>query len=205
MQPGTLNVTRQPLVDRNKDLLPPLHIKLGLIKQFVKALDHGGKTFQEIRLMFPKLSDAKIKGGIFVGPQVKTMLQSEKLESVMTKVEKEAWIAFRDVVHGFLGNNKDPNYKQLVSKLIEKFRTLGCRMSLKIHFLHSHLNFFPENLGDFSEEQGERFHQDIATMEKRYQERWNTVMMGDYIWSLIRNEESDHYRKARSSTSSKHF
>ena len=111
-------------------------IKLGLVKQFVKALDFGGETFQEIRLMFPKLSEAKIKGGIFVGPQVKAMLKSEKLERAMTKVEKEAWCAFRDVVCGFLGNYKDPNYKQLVAKLIENFKKLGCRMSLKNNFRH---------------------------------------------------------------------
>ncbi|UYV68012.1 Transposase [Cordylochernes scorpioides] len=43
-------------------------------------------------------------------------------------------------------------------------------MSLKIHFLHSHLDFFPDNLGAVSDEHGERFHQDISSMEKRYQE-----------------------------------
>ncbi|UYV84383.1 hypothetical protein LAZ67_X001983 [Cordylochernes scorpioides] len=42
-------------------------------------------------------------------------------------------------------------------------------MSLKIHFLHSHLDFFPNNLGAVSDEHGERFHQDISSMEKRYQ------------------------------------
>ena len=42
-------------------------------------------------------------------------------------------------------------------------------MSLKIHFLHSHLDFFPDNLGDVSDEQGERFHQDISVIEIRYQ------------------------------------
>ena len=41
-------------------------------------------------------------------------------------------------------------------------------MSIKVHCLHSHLDRFPENLGDFSEEQGERFHQDIKVMEERY-------------------------------------
>jgi hypothetical protein len=40
--------------------------------------------------------------------------------------------------------------------------------SQKIHFLHSHLNFFPPNLVAVSDEHGERFHQDISTMEKRY-------------------------------------
>jgi len=43
---------------------------------------------------------------------------------------------------------------------------MGCNMSLKIHFLESHLDFFPENLGEVNDEHSERFHQDIMTMEK---------------------------------------
>ena len=39
--------------------------------------------------------------------------------------------------------------------------TTLARMSLKMHFLHSHLEFFPENNGDVSDEHGERFHLDI--------------------------------------------
>ncbi|MEL7005851.1 MAG: hypothetical protein AAFN93_24445 [Bacteroidota bacterium] len=50
LQPGKLNVIREPLVEPAKVLLPPLHIKLGLIKQFVKALDHGGETFQALQV-----------------------------------------------------------------------------------------------------------------------------------------------------------
>ncbi|GFU74235.1 HTH_Tnp_Tc3_2 domain-containing protein [Trichonephila clavipes] len=46
-------------------------------------------------------------------------------------------------------------------------------MSVKVHFLHLHLDYFPENFGAVSEEQGERFHQDIKEMERRYQGRWN--------------------------------
>ena len=44
-------------------------------------------------------------------------------------------------------------------------------MSFKLHFLNSQLDYFPENLGAVSEEQGERFHQDIKEMERRYQGR----------------------------------
>ena len=68
---GMYNVIREPLVSWEKVLLPPLYIKLGLVKQFIKALDFE-EVFQEICLMFPRLSDAKIKGGIFVGPQIGT-------------------------------------------------------------------------------------------------------------------------------------
>lgn len=42
-------------------------------------------------------------------------------------------------------------------------------MSHKIRFLYSHPNFFPENLGAVSDEQGERFHQDAQNIEARYQ------------------------------------
>ena len=63
-------------------------------------------------------------------------------------------------------------------------------MSIKIHFLHSHLDKFPSNLGAVSDEQGERFHQDIKVMEERYQGRWNINMMADYCWSLKRDMPS---------------
>ncbi|GBP75852.1 hypothetical protein EVAR_53925_1 [Eumeta japonica] len=39
-------------------------------------------------------------------------------------------------------------------------------MSIKIHFLHLHLDRFPQSLGNFSDEQGERLHQDLRTMKK---------------------------------------
>jgi len=39
-------------------------------------------------------------------------------------------------------------------------------MSLKVHFLHSYLDYFPENLEDLSEEQRERSHQDMKEMER---------------------------------------
>jgi hypothetical protein len=39
-------------------------------------------------------------------------------------------------------------------------------MSLKVHFLFSHLNLFLKNLGAVSEEQGERFDQDIKQTKR---------------------------------------
>ena len=67
-------------------------------------------------------------------------------------------------------------------------------MSMKVHYLHSHLDHFPENLGHFSDEQGERFHQDLKTMEERYQGHWNENMLADYCWCLIR--DMAHRRKS---------
>ena len=57
-------------------------------------------------------------------------------------------------------------------------------MSIKLHFLHGHLINFPENTVAASDEQGERFHQDLKVMEERYQGRWDVHMMADYCWSI---------------------
>ncbi|GFV21849.1 uncharacterized protein TNCV_4525361 [Trichonephila clavipes] len=68
-------------------------------------------------------------------------------------------------------------------------------MSVKVHFLYSHLDYFPENFGAVSEEQVERFYQDIKEMEHRYQGRWNVNMMADYCWMLKRENSQEHSRK----------
>ena len=52
----------------------------------------------------------------------------------MNETEKEASQAFRGVIDEFLGNKKDPNYKELVKKLIKSYQNMGCRMSEKLHF-----------------------------------------------------------------------
>ena len=46
-------------------------------------------------------------------------------------------------------------------------KEIGNRKLLKMHFLHSHLEFFSENNGDFSDEHGERFHLEIKLVEER--------------------------------------
>jgi hypothetical protein len=78
------------------------------------------------------------------------------------------WHAFQEVVTVFLGNRRTDNHKDLVEELLSSYKKLGCNMSLKIHFLSSHLDYFPENCGSVSYENGERYHQDFVAMEGRY-------------------------------------
>jgi len=86
------------LINREKILLPPLHIKLRLMKQFVKALDRDGACFKYLTQLFSKLSNAKIKESIFVGSQIRKLMKSTKFETVLTPIEKKAWIGFKNVV-----------------------------------------------------------------------------------------------------------
>ena len=195
---GEKNVIAAQLVPRDKIIFPPLHVKLGLMKQFVKALDKDGDCFQYICKSFPGLSNEKLKAGIFDGPQIRQLIKDVNFCSSMNEVESAAWSAFVEVVKNFLGNHKAYNYEEIVNTMLEKFRILGINMSIKVHFLHSHLDRFPENLGHVSDEQGERFHQDIKVMEERYQGRWDSKMMSDYCWNLKRDlPDCQHSRRSR--------
>lgn len=135
-----MNILEEPLVDPKKILLSPLHIKLGLMKQFIKALDKEGECFQYLKEQVSKLSDAKIKKDIFDGPQIRKMLKDDDFITIMTDNEKAAWVSFKEVVQNFLGNHKSKDYRQIVAYTVENFERLGCLMNLKLHFLDSHID-----------------------------------------------------------------
>ena len=131
-------------------------------------MDKDGAAFKYLQNLFPKLSEAKVKGGIFIGPQVKLILKSDEFLETLSAVEKDTLISFAAVVRGFLGNNKEDNYAKLIANLVNSYGNTGCRMSMKVHMLNAHLDECKENLGAYSEEHGERFQQDIKDFESRY-------------------------------------
>jgi hypothetical protein len=75
-----------------------------------------------------------------VGPDIRKLISDVMFETTMSNVEREAWIALKDIISKFLGNYRDQNYKNIVNHMLDKFKELGCNMSLKVHFLDSHLD-----------------------------------------------------------------
>jgi len=141
-----MNVENQPLVEPSKILLPSMHLKLGLMKNSVKAMNQEEAAFTYLRGKFPRLSEAKLKEGIFIGPQIRDLIKDKYFDKFLQGNEKTAWDSFKFVVIGFLGNRRAQNYEELVHNLLQSYLKLGCSMSLKIHFLHSHLDFFSREL-----------------------------------------------------------
>ena len=175
-----------------------LHIKLGLIKQFPKALFKDCHCFPYLYQAFPELIMEKLKAGIFDGPQIRMLIRDPEFENSINEVELAAWKGFVLVVKNFLGNNKARNYAELVNNMLTAFRNLGCNMSIKMQNLFSDMDRFPENLGPMSDEQREGFHQDLKEMETSYQGRWNAVMMVDYCLNLKRDlPAAENFRSSK--------
>ena len=99
-------------------------------------------------------------------PQIRKLFRDDMFNNLLQGDEKKAWDAFHLVSTKFLGNIGADNYKELIEDMLSLYHKLGCNMSLKIHMLHSHLDFFLDNCDMVSDEHSERFHQKIATMEK---------------------------------------
>jgi len=158
-EPGTSRVqSKPPLVDFNKIFLPPLHIKLGLMKNLVKAMGKANsRGFQYLADKFPKVRPVKVKEGISVGPQIREVLKDEDFDKSFKAAELKAWSSFKWLCENFLGNRKSPAYRYGVQNLLTAYKEMECRMTLQIHFLDSHLEFFPENLGSVSDEQANVF------------------------------------------------
>jgi len=148
------------------------------MKNFVKGMDKTSHGFKYLRNKFPNVSDAKIKEGTFIGPQIRELMQDKQFHEDLNETERNAWFSFKRICKDFLGNHKAANYQDVVQALLISYKAMGCNMILKIHFLESHLDFFPENLSKVSEEHGARFHQDILSMEKQYRGRWTSSVFG---------------------------
>jgi len=100
-----------------------------------------------------------LKEGVFIGPQIREHIKDKHFDELLQGDERAtAWDSFKFVVKGFLGNRRAQNYEGLVNNLLQNYQKIVCNVLLKIYFLHSHLDFFPENCGAVSDEHGESFH-----------------------------------------------
>lgn len=85
--------------------------------------------------------------------------------------------------------------------MLKNFKILECDISIKVPFLHSHLDYSPKNLGAVIKKQGGRIHQYMKEMEKRYQGKWNTSLIADYCWIFKKDDPFKVHKKKKSKVS----
>ena len=68
--------------------MPTVHLKLGLKKIFVTAMNQEEAAITYLREKFPRLSKAKLKDGIFIGPQIRDLIKDEYFDKLFQGNEK---------------------------------------------------------------------------------------------------------------------
>jgi hypothetical protein len=96
-------------------------------------------------------------------------MSGRNFDEVLKGTEKIEWEAFKLVPDKLLSICKTPNCSELFEEMLGTCRTMGCNMTLEIHFLHYHLHIFRQNLVYFNGEDQEMFLHDISNVEKCYQ------------------------------------
>ena len=75
------------------------------MKTFVKGTGKTGRGFQYVRNKFPNVSDAKIKEGIFIGLQIREIMQDKQFDEDPNETERNAWLSFKRICKDFVGNH----------------------------------------------------------------------------------------------------
>jgi hypothetical protein len=88
MEMETKNVQHLLLVELNI-LLPPLHIKQGLIKNFVGTTDQIAPAFRYLAEKFPGISATKIKEGVFINSQIRMLYRVEQDDGILSVMTRQ--------------------------------------------------------------------------------------------------------------------
>ena len=129
------------IAEWHKTLLPPLHIKLGLMKNCIKVMDRTGSAFKYLAENSLDSAKRKLQKGAFVGPQIRRLFRDVMFNSVLQGYEKKASDAFRLVLTNFLGNIRAENYKELIEDMLSLYHKLGCSMPLTFWSRNYSFNF----------------------------------------------------------------
>ena len=81
-------------------------------------------------------------------------MRNSSFDEVLSEAEKRAWVSFKNVSTEFLRKKRN---KTMEIWLMHSFQVLNAKMFTKAHFLNYPLDYFPENCGNCSDEEGERF------------------------------------------------
>lgn len=167
------NIDDHELNRRIREAFPDLHVDCYELVKFIM------KTFK------PK-TEAKLEQGVFNGPEIRRLIQDrDRFEVTMPPNFKKAWSSYVLLCENFLGSERSEDYKDIVKELIDNYKAQGCLMSIKLHYLSEHLDKFPANCGLMSEQQGERFHQQLNWIERIYNKCTDGLrMLADYCWLL---------------------
>jgi hypothetical protein len=155
------------------------------------------KDFPTEGKKFPPVSEINMKEVIFYGPRNKQLFEDHDFSRKLNATEGRAWEAFKNVCRNFLSNERAENYGEIVQDLFSSYNAMGSNVSLLLHFMHFHLDFFvktwepsPTNMAKGSVRTFPKW--EGGTLENGVQICWLTtagVMLGRHQIANIRRSE----------------
>ena len=93
----------------------------------MKATDKESEEFAYFKQKFPKISEAKLKEGIyfFFFSKITQLLEDQVFSTKLNFAERRAWKEFENICRNFTGNKKEENYKETVQQLISSYIAVG--------------------------------------------------------------------------------
>lgn len=118
------------------------------------------------------------------GPDIRKLMRNGAFDDCLSEDELSAWQNIKAVLENVIGNFRAHNWKSYVDNMLQSFEKINVNMSLKIHFLHYHQDYFDRQLPSESDEHGERFHQVSAQLEHWYSGKRLNSLLADLCWNL---------------------
>jgi len=88
-------------------------------------------------------SDAKLKAGVFEGPEIRKLMLNEESDSLLNPSELATWNALKSVVTNFLGNHHHDQNADIVDRMLKAYELVyvvkNAHSAFPLGFLSPHL------------------------------------------------------------------
>jgi hypothetical protein len=88
-------------------------------------MDKTGRGFECVRNKVPNVSNARIKDSIFIGAQIRELMQDKQFDEDLNETDRNAWLSFKRICEDFSGNHKATNYQDVVQELSTSYKNHG--------------------------------------------------------------------------------
>ena len=109
-------------MSRQNPTTTPSHQTIGLMKNFVKAMDRTSQAFRYLHETFSRLSKAKSKERVVEDPQFRELFKDGRFNNLhvqYTSVKRDRpWNSFRLVSTNIIENVRAENYKEIVEDMM---------------------------------------------------------------------------------------
>jgi len=127
------------------------------MENFVKAMNQAEAAFTYLWEKFPRLSEAKLKQGIFIGPQTQDLIKDEYFDKLLKGDEKGGLGQFQICTssRSTFGKQKGSKLWGACKQPFAELPEITLQHFTKNTLPSLPLGFFPDNCGAVSDEHGE--------------------------------------------------